>query len=433
MFACLFAACAKETPGTVSYREYVLGAALSEMETKTSLSGKEVHWCEGDAVSAVSYSRVLDRYDVTPDLPVTEISGRKARIKVTTPTDYSPAFLLYPGDGSLGWDSVSDNITAVIPGSYEAVCEGFPDGSNISVGAITESGTVSMKNALALLKFRIESDDIASVTFSGNDGEEICGKAVFDPATMEMKSITGGTKVKLLPEGKCFTPGIYCLPAVPRTFAKGISLTVEKSTGEAGKKSSSESFTIGRNHVLDLGSESEWAIEYKDLNRTITVVFSNGTKYSWPFKPAIPKEADIIAAAGAPMGPFTMASEPDCKFYIRIQAYLSSDSCRMTNGAGFRFGTTPHDYLLLPALEGYALTSVKITTGNNSAKVSITDNPASGDPTAVKGGEYFEISSNSAHEFLLSGTEPGVAYRIDNPNTKCAGILNLVLTYRIAE
>ena len=434
IFTCLLAACAKETPGTGSYREYVLGASLSGMETRTSLSGKEVHWSEGDVVSAVSYSSVLDCYDVTRGLPVTDIEGRKARIKVRIPADYSPSYLLYPGDGTLGWDSASGNFVADIPGSYKAVPGGFPKGSNVSFGAISGNGAVSMKNALALLKFKIESEDIASVTFSGNDGEDLCGKVSFDSGTMEVKSVSGGTKVKLIPDGECFAPGIYCLPAVPRTFGKGISLTVEKSTGETGRKSSSAALTIERNQVLDLGSESEWGIEYKDLNRTVTVVFSNGIKYSWPFKPAIPKEADIIAAAGAPMGPFTMASEPDCKFYIRVQAYLSSDSCRLTNGAGFRFGSTPHDYLLLPAIDGYALTSVKITCGNNSAKVSITDNPASGDPTELKGGEYFEIPSNADHEFLLSGTEPGVAYRIDNPNTKkCAGILNLVLTYKASE
>jgi hypothetical protein len=85
--------------------------------------------------------------------------------------------------------------------------------------------------------------------------------------------------------------------------------------------------------------------------------------------------------------------------------------------------------MLLPGLEGYRLASVYIQAGTQASTYEITDNPASGAPTAVDGGEKVKIEKTKNHTFILNDTQSGVAYRINLPTTTAAGILDFKLTY----
>lgn len=405
---------------------------MSPETLKTTLSGHSVDWVDGDVVSSVSYSKELGLYDVRKGLAVTNISGPRAQVKISALADYAPAVLLYPGDDSMGWNTEDATVIAEIPSTLEPSPGSFPSVSNLSFGKIAADGKVKMKNALALLKFTIESDDIASVEFSGNDGEVVSGNVTFDPESMEVLSADGALIQTLAVKDGGFTPGTYYLPVIPQTFEKGISLKLVKTNGDVARKSSENVATILRNKVVDLGTESEWGLIFVNASKKISVVFSDGSAALWPFSPAMPKQADIKAAGGEPMGPFVMSGSPEYPFYLRIQEYVQTESCRLTAGAGFRFGGTAHDYLLLPAIPGYALVSVAVTCGTQATTIAITDNPAFGNPVPVDGGKAKTIAKASSAEFILTGTEPGVSYRIDNPGTKVfTGILNFVLTYEL--
>ena len=84
--------------------------------------------------------------------------------------------------------------------------------------------------------------------------------------------------------------------------------------------------------------------------------------------------------------------------------------------------------MLLPALPGYRLTSVYIMSGK-AVKYAITNNPDSGTPTPVAGGEEKSIGAKSEHTFTLTGTAPNTAYRLDLPTTTEAALYKFTLTY----
>ena len=179
-----------------------------------------------------------------------------------------------------------------------------------------------------------------------------------------------------------------------------------------------------------MGKTSEWELNYENTIRVIEAIFADGTAMvgtGWPFLEADPARKDV---GGKVIGPFHLESNLDAPFYFYV-ANASESDCWRTTKRGRRFGGTLHDYMLIPGISGYRLTSVYIASGA-AVKYAITDNPTSGAPNPVAGGDAYSIGENKDYTFVLKDTEYGKEYRLDLPVDSAknwAAIKKFILTY----
>ena len=412
-------------------------------DTKTSLQGKDVVWEYGDTVSCVAlyedYRLDASRYALYSNIRPTEMDGSRAKIEVTLGSAFTPKFIIYPSSGQIRY-SADGTLDIPVPESYTMIQGNIPKASNIAVGTIEEDN-VFMKNAMTLMKFEVdypegtdpEKDGIKQIVVSSNGGESISGSMSYDPVESKVTATDGSNKLYLyLPEDETYFPeGVYYFPLPSITLVSGLRLKLSRMDDLVAQKAYSEELVLKRNSIVNMGKTSEWSLKYESTTRVLTAVFSTLDKVlnngGWAFVEALPK-IDDVCGKGL-IGPFHLPDNEDAPFYFNVANKINSDSWRATGGAGRRFGGTVNDYMLLPGLEGYRLASVYIQAGTQASTYEITDNPVSGAPTAVDGGEKVTIAKTKNHTFILNGTQSGVAYRINLPTTTAAGILDFKLTY----
>lgn len=413
-------------------------------QTKTVLDGRSILWENGDTVSCIAIyedERLgAVRYANYSNLRPLEMNGTSARIEVTCGSAYTPKYVVYPSSDKIRY-SAEGTLEIPVPESYTMIPGNFPKASNIAVGEVKQDN-VFMKNAMTLMKFEIdypegtdpETEGIRQIVVSSNEGEFIAGSMSYDPVEDKVISTDGSTKLYLyLPEDeKYFPEGTYYFPMPSITLSKGFKLKLSRMDNLVADKSYAEELTLERNSIVNMGKTSDWELTYVNTTRVIQAVFSTLDKVlyngnGWPFMEALPTIKNVCGKGL--MGPYHLSDNEDAPFYFFVANNISSDSWRATGGAGRRFGGTVNDYMLLPGLEGYKLSAVFIQAGTQASTYEITDDPASGTPTPVNGGKQVKIAKTENHTFILSGTETGVAYRINLPTETPAGILEFRLTY----
>ena len=118
---------------------------------------------------------------------------------------------------------------------------------------------LAFKNVCGYLALKVYGDDVAvsSITFEGNDGEMIAGKADIDvsfenpPSVRRFvnggKSITLECKDPVKVGGTAENATIFWIVVPPTKFEKGFTVTVEYNGGEERVQTSSRSIEIKRN------------------------------------------------------------------------------------------------------------------------------------------------------------------------------------------
>ena len=413
-------------------------------QTRTSLQGMEVVWEKGDTVCCVTVYDQLKRTSLYTNIRPEDMNRSSATIKVTCGGAYTPKYVIYPSSDDVTLDYDNSLLNIPVPAAYTMVLGNIPHASNIAVGVV-EQDNVFLRNVMTLMKFEVaytedmdEEDFITKIEFSSIAGESISGKLTYDPAENKVTSTEGSTKLYLSPpeEETYFPSGTYYFPLPSITLSQGFKLKLTRGDNFVAEKSytgdpetGSTGLTLERNKIVNLGKTSDWGLTYENTTRTLEAVFADYVAAGpWPFLESDPSRANVCGKGI--IGPFHLPDNPDAPFYFFVAKDTGSDSWRTTR-RGRRFGGTIHDYMLLPALPGYKLASVYIHSGAG-VTYAITDNPESGDPTPVSGGEAQKIADNAEYTFILNGTLPNTAYRVDLPvdDTKnWSAILKLKLTY----
>lgn len=412
-------------------------------QTRTSLDGTDVIWEKDDTVCCIAFYEDdrLDHvsYSVYYNIHPTEINGSSARIEVTCGSAFTPEYIIYPSSKDVKRPA-EGFLEIPVPESYTMVNGNIPAASNIAVGKI-DGDNVFMKNTMALMKFEInypdemnaEIDGIKQITISSNAGEAIAGSMLYDALDERTVSVSGSSKLVLnMPDDELYFPeGTYWFPLPAITLSQGLKVKLSRGDDWVAEKSYGEELVLERNRIVNMGKTSEWELVYENTVRVIEAVFSTLDKVlvnnGWAFMESEPKIGDVCGKGK--IGPFHLPENEDAPFYFYVAANTSSDSWRKTGGAGRRFGGTAHDYMLLPALKGYKLVSVFIQAGTQKSTYAITDNPESGIPTTIAGGEAKEISAKANYTFSLSNTVANTAYRLDLPTATPAGFIEFRLTY----
>lgn len=412
-------------------------------QTRTSLDGTDVIWEKDDTVCCIAFYEDdrLDHvsYSVYYNIHPTEINGSSARIEVTCGSAFTPEYIIYPSSKDVKRPA-EGFLEIPVPESYTMVNGNIPAASNIAVGKI-DGDNVFMKNTMTLMKFEIdypdemdaEIDGIKQITISSNAGEAIAGSMLYDALDERTVSVSGSSKLVLnMPDDELYFPeGTYWFPLPAITLSQGLKVKLSRGDDWVAEKSYGEELVLERNRIVNLGKTSEWGLVYENTVRVLTGLCRDDAALvnkGWAFEGVYPSYKNVCGQGL--VGPYYLPDNNDAPFYFFVQkdANSSHDSWRSTNGAGFRFGGTVHDYMLLPAIPGYKLTSVYILSGK-SVTYAITDNPVNGSPTPVDGGESKNIGEKKNHTFVLNGTLSNTAYRLDLPTTTFAAIYEFRLTY----
>ena len=244
----IFAAvsCNKELPQgnelpvgeTVVYTASVDGA-----DTKAVLNEdtKKSEWVAGDAITVhdgtKGWNFVADKAGQHADFSNSEGFG-----------DYRPVMAVYPA-GTYTADVANKTVHANIPTYQQAQVGTYHNTAALAV-AYSESNSFAFKNATALLKFKVNTDNVTHVVFHGNNNEAITGDVtvtlgdVVDVKCEKTKFTVGesteekyGTWVECYAwhdeQHKYFVKGeTYYIAVAPQVFSTGVTVKFRIDEGE---------------------------------------------------------------------------------------------------------------------------------------------------------------------------------------------------------
>lgn len=178
-FAAAAVSCQKEDFGGVENARQTEATTIVTGEmTRTSLSGKEIHWTNDDVIA------VFDNANYKNVFNISEAEGSYASFSGSVTSGTTQIYAVYPENLAVSADGSSLKVN--IPSDQTSKVGSFAEEHNISVakGAKTPGvdaiENITFKNVCALLKFTIPSyiEDAKSVSFS--TGSAISGEATVD-------------------------------------------------------------------------------------------------------------------------------------------------------------------------------------------------------------------------------------------------------------
>ena len=231
----------------------------------------KVSWTAGDAINVFFGTISSSKF-------VTEESGSVARFKGSIDVitgggegidDQTSLWGVYPYNAANSCDGA--NITLTLPAVQKPAENTFAPGIWPTV-ARSKNFYMSFYNVCGSFRFTVFHDNIRKVTFSGNNGETIAGRARVSFVDLpEVEEISFGEKTITMtaPDGECFKPGVtYYLVTFPTTFSNGMTLTFYTEDSSASYVFSKK-YTLGRSKTARF---SEWD---KDLT------FSSSSSEGW--------------------------------------------------------------------------------------------------------------------------------------------------------
>ena len=261
--AMVFSSCENlnEDLGIGGAKEVTIHASVAEqpVDTKSAIDdfGSEkvtFKWLAGDAIS-VFFG------DSEGSIFVTDVTASKAKFKGTIGavmgggddlTDETSLWGVYPYDKNTSCDGSS--ITLTLPNEQGAVAETFADDLFPSIARSTNF-TMAFYPVCGSIRFKVSDPEIVKVTLSGNNGEELAGKATVSMplgGAPAVDVISEGQKelVMKAADGGCFdTSKYYYFVMYPTDFTKGLTITYYKEDEKASYVLNS-SVKLGRNRFM---------------------------------------------------------------------------------------------------------------------------------------------------------------------------------------
>lgn len=310
MFAA--ASCAQElennTPEAVG-ETVVFTASVDGAETKAVLNEttKRSEWVAGDKITLHNGTK---SYDFTA-----AAAGPSADFSYTGNDFFGSKFMaVYPA-GTYTADPAAKTVKAYIPTWQQAQTGTYHSPAALAV-AYTENTntTLQFKNAHALLKFTVNTDNVTHVVFHGNNSEAITGDVNVTLGAegvqvqcLETEFITGegegkvtetkyGTWVECYAyhddANKHFIKGqTYYIAVAPQVFNGGVTVKVRINDGEEKvARTTTKKVEAKAGVILDLGAieyedpsagTSGWSLpgNYNDWNTTDTYLYEVGDYY----------------------------------------------------------------------------------------------------------------------------------------------------------
>ena len=246
-------------------------------DTRIQLNGaQKTVWTKGDQVSVFYFSDANQLWQYNG-----ETGSRTANLKrvnagePTAQTTYN--VVAYPFNEDYFLNTRTGALHATLPTTQHYLKDSYGVGDNLMV-AQSEFTQFSLKNVCGWLKLQLTGDGevVKSITFKGNDGEQVAGLIHVDTATAEatLASEMGSTEDNnaggnlvfddtILTEvtldcgegvalGKEATAFYIALP--PQTFEQGFTVKIEDTEGYVMEQSTDKTLIIERNHIQPMAA-----------------------------------------------------------------------------------------------------------------------------------------------------------------------------------
>lgn len=209
-------------------------SASSENESKAILNNRNIEWTSGDAISIFDGSG--NRQFTTTDEGATATFEGLAAV-----TDAYYALYPYQAEaeffatGTVHGETMENYFSVTIPTEQVATAGSFDPMAFLSIAKADEEGSLRFNNLLGLVQFRLaDAENVASVTLSGNDAEQLSGHIyAYYTSEGKQKSTYGevGSKAVTL-KGEFVADTDYYFAVRTCGFEKGVTISVEYKDGE---------------------------------------------------------------------------------------------------------------------------------------------------------------------------------------------------------
>lgn len=186
----------------------------------------------------------------------------------------------------------SATISATILSALVDYTAGFHPEYHFMTGYTTGS-TFKLKNAMSLIKINLADNNYANfairkIHFKAINGENIAGTftaSIGDDGTIGTPSITSGGSSEIVisnSDGSALATGVYYIPVLPSTLAKGFTLTFENTVDGAiyERSNTKANYTIDKSEIINLGSFTAQACA-KEAYVDLGITNSSGQKLLW--------------------------------------------------------------------------------------------------------------------------------------------------------
>ncbi len=236
-------------------------SASSENESKAILNNRNIEWTSGDAISIFDGSG--NRQFTTTDEGATATFEGLAAV-----TD--AYYALYPyqenavftASGTVNGSDFENYISMTIPTEQTATAGSFDPDAFLSISKVDAEGNLRFNNLLGLVQFKLaDATNVASVTLSGNDSEQLSGEIyAYYNAEGTQKNTYGASRSKVVTlKGEFVADTDYYFAVRPCAFEQGLTISVEYKDGEtvtrkylSSTKAPSEELTAGS--MMKLGT-----------------------------------------------------------------------------------------------------------------------------------------------------------------------------------
>ena len=226
--------------------------ASQQAALKTTLSGTDVHWTEGDAVA------VFDKLNYKNEFPSVAVSGSSARFEGQVENGTTEFYAVYPYSSALSADA--SNLYVDLPSDQTPVAGTFAEEMNVSVAAGSrtpgepEVTGLRFRNVCGLIYFTVPArlNAVSEVVFKA-ENRALAGKltiAKSDASTVAGVS-SGSNSVKMTGD---FAAGSTFYFVVAPGEVNGFSITVKTKNGATYTNSSVKSFALASGAMKNLGT-----------------------------------------------------------------------------------------------------------------------------------------------------------------------------------
>ena len=278
--ACAFAACTQDVEVQVTERHDApdtITVGFEGDDTRIQLNeAQKTVWTKDDQVSVFYFSDANQLWQYNG-----ETGSRTANLKrvnagePTAQTTYN--VVAYPFNEDYFLNTRTGALHATLPATQHYLKDSYGAGDNLMV-AQSEFTQFSLKSVCGWLKLQLTGDGevVKSITFKGNNGEQVAGlihvdtataeatlaaemgsaddnnaggNLVFDDTILTEVTLDCGTGVTLGAEATAF---YIALP--PQTFENGFKVEIVCADDTKMVKSSSNTLTIERNHIQPMAA-----------------------------------------------------------------------------------------------------------------------------------------------------------------------------------
>lgn len=250
--ALLFVSCQSKLQELPDQEEFVApvieAVTETQPDTRTTLSDSgtqgTISWQQGDEIS-VFFGTARTHY-------TTQTSGSTATFSTTDlildTDDTENVWGLYPYNANATCNGSA--VRTTLPAAQHGVAGTFDDDLFIML-AHNNTNSLQFKNVCGGVKFSLDRNDITSVTFKGNNNEDIAGdiSLAFQNGNPAVTVVNGLKEITLTPKtGNTFSSGVnYYIAVLPVTLSQGFTMKFRTSGGQVGTlRRDSSPVTISR-------------------------------------------------------------------------------------------------------------------------------------------------------------------------------------------